>query len=1129
MAASRRLSFSMPTNGRPKNKSMDESISELKDVYQTIRYDWPQILDEHANPIDTAISLLDDSSVGLAHRLEDFRLLKSKTELALRHVVNEHHELFNNSIGTYHMLLSTLTESQEDSASIKDFLESSNKEIHDRSDLLKDLNQTSIRYAGMIDILDAIAELNSIPEKIEQLVIDKKIHEVYDVISDGYKLAEKYNLWSLPAMNGIQSYLELQSNKLFDMIIDELQNEIYLKNTRGNADNSPKQTIFAWTNMLHSKTPQLSSFSSLINSKNLEQYVNNSANLDMTEIVDFMTQPIENFLMNQLPELHTHMVSNESIIDYKVLLESKSNPSTESFHYIYMLLITASKLSRLHQVTEILLDTNQSELHGLINRTTEEIKSQNARALSKLSKVPATGHIQDQTLFEITGHNGFNDAAVVVLQDLFGSIFIKCLAVFHRHKAVSEIVKLIEAGQNLATTRAVKTTPGYKAVDVSYNHLVNIWNIIKKELKSSMLSYIYDEAAFKSEGLNEATRIKDQSKIYNAMKKTTKLFKFENVSYNAKKPQDDLAGILTDIFPGFNVSDENGKSAIIDSSSPYIQSESFNAMIEVLVPKNLFNMRIILEFFLIFIEGSQRVFLDFNTEHEKKDGNIPPHIKAAFQFFDDFMKISFLSHLRESIEMAFGEQVGGSYTSRSDTDRSIHASGLKLDLISLNQDFSTDVTVIANVQTQNPTDSSTNLVIYENAFNFKKLFMELCLMLNTSLTYREDYCDLTLRVLENFAKEYNNLYEELLSTGDSTISSGNQSARPVSQISKWMKISALSEVSGRILQSNASGNTAGLMDLIESESQVILFDNNNQVYSITKDDLLDSEAYSQVVHLLLTTSWILSWLPLIKKESNYSVVYESDGDDATTHAVDKLRYNWSFLENGRPTINFSANSSDILQHNVYLALNSAKCTQFDQIIQTFGTIRDRALLALRYDLRCKAIYYVSNSFKLVDWMPISEPGDADHYIGLFNQEVFAVDNKLSKTLSDVERESIFVGLTRFLNDLIIQGSSKIKKINSNGIKRILLNIYTLQQMLRSLAKSPASIDFTKASIYFEMFTLNEFTFTNRVKSNDHNYTKSAFNNMARMIYSEKLADGTGSSFNKGKYADLLKKIDEIMQ
>ncbi|EGW30333.1 uncharacterized protein SPAPADRAFT_157214 [Spathaspora passalidarum NRRL Y-27907] len=1099
---SRRLSFSMPHRGSRKSQAMDDAISELKQIYDSIRYDWPQILDHRANAIETAISLLDDSSVGLAHRLPEFENLKQQTEVGLRNVVNEHHEIFNNSIGSYHMLLSTLRESQEDSTEIKAYLESSNKEIHDRSDLLSELSQTSARYSELIDVLDAMAELTSIPDKIEQLVIDKKIHEVYDVISNGYKTAEKYNLWSLPAMAGIQSYLESQSNKLFDMIIDELQNEIYLKQTRITTDTTAN---ISWQSIFNSSAPQLASLVSLINSKNLEQYVSNAANLDITEIVDFLTQPVQKFILHQLPELHTHSIMSDKGTevkdDYQFLLDTKMNSNSSSFYYIYMLLRTASKLSRLHQVTEILIDSNQSELHGLINRTTEEIKSKNSTALSKLTNIKH--HSEKSTLLEIMGNSNFNDSAVVVLEELFGSIFVKCLAVFHRHKVVNEIVRIIEEGQNLTSNTS----------------MLSIWNVIKKELRTMMLNYIYDDSLVHANIINEpTTRAKDQSKIYKVITSRKNLFRFEDVTYDtSSRTATEILGIVTDVFPGFNMSGDNKelektKDELLGSSaSPYIQTEQFNAMIDVLVPKNLFNMRVILEFFLIFIEGSQRVFANF--EHSS---DVTPHSKSSLQFFNDFMKISFMGYVKDGIEISFGEQVGGTFT----REKPLHSTGLKLDLISLNQ--ASDINVIANVKS----DSTHNVIIYENAFNFKKLYLELCLMFNTSLTYRQDYSDVVLKVLDNFAREYHNLYHELLSAGDSTANNN----RPVSQTSKWMNIPALREISMKILQAHVQNVPRSRMEeLFHAESQVLLFEGNDDLNAVEKDDLLDPDSYSQVLYLLLTTSWVLSWLPLIKKETNTKNKDESDSDtDLHIAMIDKLRSNWSFLENGRMPINFTANSSDIIHHNVFLCLGPDKVSKFDQIVKTFETIRDGTLLALRYDLRCKAIYYTTNSYKHVDWTPTNEPGDADHYIGLFNQEVFAVDSKLSSMLSNVERETVFIGLTKFLNDLFIQGSINLKKVNNNGIKRILLNISTVQQMLRSVATNPEVIDFTKSSVYFEMFTLNEFTLINRFRSNEQRYTKSACNNLARLIYSEKLADGQGSSFNKGKYNDLLKKIDELV-
>ena len=77
-----------------------------------------------------------------------------------------------------------------------------------------------------------------------------------------------------------------------------------------------------------------------------------------------------------------------------------------------------------------------------------------------------------------------------------------------------------------------------------------------------------------------------------------------------------------------------------------------------------------------------------------------------------------------------------------------------------------------------------------------------------------------------------------------------------------MKIPVLTEISGKILQRGVQGETANeLQELIESESKVVLHDE-----TVThQEDLLDHEAYAQIVYLLLTTTWILSWLPLVKR------------------------------------------------------------------------------------------------------------------------------------------------------------------------------------------------------------------------------------------------------------------------
>ncbi|CUM64310.1 uncharacterized protein PRCAT00001910001 [Priceomyces carsonii] len=1122
---SRNRSLSMAIDGptfEQKSTKSKESVFELKELFNLLKYEWPQCLQENANPIEMAVALLDDTSVGLAHRYLEFQGLSKQTRTTLKHVVNDHHELFNNSIGSYHMLLSALDESQEDSSQIRNILETTTKDIHNRSDVLSELNQSSLKYAEMLDILEAIEELNSIPEKIDQLVNDKKIHLVYDTIHNAYNKAEKYKLWSLAAMNGVHNYLEMQSNNLFNMIVDELQNELYFKNVSivPNADTS----LYSWQNLVYSDNPRLSSFKTMFSSLfSLEQYIYNSANLDISEIADCINEPTEIFIKTQLPKIHNHFKSNGSEVDYSILLDSSLNPITESFHYIYMLLNTAFKLNRLNQILEILIGNNQLEIHGLFDRTTEEVKHKNAQQLNKLNKLQ---NLDDMRASESIGANSFNDASVSVLQDLFGGVFIMSLAVLQKHRIISEIIDLIIKGQSIpGTARSTASySSGSNLVPSEFYDFHSVWNVFQKELQALMINYIHNDQTIPS-GIKDKLPTIKNDKTFNSLVKSD-LFKLENALHdnNSQKSRDDLQIILDNMFPGVLQSKENKPEYdLVDNMSPYIKTDTFNVMVEVLVPRNLLNMRIVLEFLLIFVAGSEKLFQIKQGESQM----LVLEPNAAINFFTTFMKYSFLKYLRLELEQQFRTTMFD-ITSYSDHEpRALEPLEIfKKETISLS-----NVDLSDPVRTFNTSGSLTS-IIYLNAFDFKDVFLNLCSLLNTSLSYRPDFSDLALSLVQKMTDAYINFYDIVLAGERSSSISGlnaTYSAKPTLQIGSWMHMPALTEVSKLILQAALSETELNYSGLCFKETQIILHDSesSSNVFEISKDDYLDSDSISHICCLFLTTSWILTWLPAMKRESNYSV----DGsEDDTVHvpAIDRLKHEWCFLENGRASLNSKTSEGDLRLQDIFIALNSERTFQFNELIKGLETVRYNCILALRYDLRSRAIYYIGNSFKQNNWCLVTEPADSDLFIGQLSKDLFSLHNKLSMSLNEVEIQSIFVGFPELVDRLLIQGSEMIKKINSNGIKRIMLNILTLQQTIKNLMRNSEPVDFSRSSSYFNLFTMNEYTLLSTVKSEPDEFALGELYNLARLIYSEKLADGNGSNFNKSKYNDLIKKMEESL-
>lgn len=951
-------------------RKVNQSIVDLRESMNYIKYEWPQILKEDANPIEMAILLLDDSSVGLSHKMPEFERISEDTTNKLRQVVNEHYEVFNTSVGSYHYLLSTSKNNQADAEDIKEMLESTSKEIHNKSDILQELNQTSSRYNEMIEILDAMEFINQIPSKIDQLTADKKIHEIYDVISQGYQVGEKYNLWSLSAMTSNKNYLDTQSNALFDIIFEELQNEIYIKNS---AINSME---LSWESLINLNNPKLSTFRNFLTRlNNFEQFIYNAANLDLDEISNVLNEDFKEFVEYQLPKLST------SSGDLSVTIELSNN--YQRYYYIYQLLTTLFKLNRLNQGIDLLNQTNQQEIHNLIFRSIEEIKLKNLFEINKLNKM---------INFEL---NEFNEYSVKILKNLFLTIFIKCLIILKNQKIINEI--LMTFGIQL---------------DFKSN-----WDTIKNELTTLMINYIST----------------DENKTAN--EKNDELFKFDNLNLEKLNFSSNL--------PDFTV----------DNDDLYIKNESFQSNFEILVPINITNMRIIMEFFLIFT-SSTNYLVNLNSH---------PINKVPINFFESFMKQSFVPKLKNYLILKFNDFIF---------------------------EYNTDNINGFNIETTNVDNDK----IFKNSLEFKSFFVNLCQLLNTSLTYRSDLNDLVLSFIEFFMDKYQKLYNDLI---------GNSN----SKLNLWFKIPALNDLSKKIV----TDDYESIDDMIEKEIQIML--SNGEIFNIDKDDLLDEENFTQLIHLLLTINWILNWLPNFKKEINYN--YQDNLSN-----IEKLKYDWNFLENGK-IVNFNSqpdpSKGDL---NIYLSLDTTKMNQFNEYLRKFQQIKLNSIILIRYNLRLNSIYYISRSFKFSDWVLFNEPGNSDEFISKFNKEIFAFDNKISQYFDNSELHHILVGFHQFLNKALLKGSKLIRKINNNGVKKILINIFTLQQMLKNLSKDNEAISFQYSSYYFNCFTINENLLVQSLKD----YPLDERENFARLLYSEKLADGNGSSFNTSKYNDLLNKL-----
>jgi exocyst complex component 4 len=180
-------------------------------------------------PIEVALKLMDSSSLGLASQYGQFRNTHQELQQALKAIVNEHHQGFNSSIGTFHQIQSSLQNSQHRVRSLKSSLTSAKTQLSTAKPELKEFATASQNYDEMLQMLSAIEELQLVPEQLEARISEKRFLTAVDILQKALLMIRKSEMEKIGALNDLRTYLSNQEVSLTDILIEELHSHLYLK------------------------------------------------------------------------------------------------------------------------------------------------------------------------------------------------------------------------------------------------------------------------------------------------------------------------------------------------------------------------------------------------------------------------------------------------------------------------------------------------------------------------------------------------------------------------------------------------------------------------------------------------------------------------------------------------------------------------------------------------------------------------------------------------------------------------------------------------------------------------------------------------------------------------------------
>ena len=199
------------------------------EILRYIDQQWSFMASNSCIPIKVALQLMDPSSLGLADQYEQFQEVHEQLQNALKVIVNEHHQGFNSSIGTFHKIQAAIHNSQHRVRTLRAGLIQAKGSLATPRPELRAFATSSQSYDQMLQILAQIEQLQAVPERLEAQISEKRFLGAVDTLQEALALIRKPEMEDIGALSDLKVYLSNQEHSLTDILIEELHSHLYLK------------------------------------------------------------------------------------------------------------------------------------------------------------------------------------------------------------------------------------------------------------------------------------------------------------------------------------------------------------------------------------------------------------------------------------------------------------------------------------------------------------------------------------------------------------------------------------------------------------------------------------------------------------------------------------------------------------------------------------------------------------------------------------------------------------------------------------------------------------------------------------------------------------------------------------
>ncbi|KAF2637697.1 hypothetical protein P280DRAFT_432580 [Massarina eburnea CBS 473.64] len=518
---------------------------KMEEILQTIQQSFDYMTNEKCVPIEVALKLMDASSLGLASQYEKFKETHQDLQRALKTIVNEHHQGFNSSIGTFHKIQSSLQQSQHRVRTLKESLTQAKSHLSTTKPELKDFATSSQEYDEMIQMLNTIEQLQLVPDKLEARISEKRFMTAVDILQDALRMIRKSEMETIGALSDLRIYLSNQEHSLTDILIEELHNHLYLK--------SP-YCEDRW-----------------------KQYAQNQSKGDMSERA--RTDVRGRLLYHFLDSLDT----SEPMTD-----DTPRNPEADTFQYIQLIIESLNKMNRLDLAIETIEQRLPVELFKVVDKSNNEVAQRHPSLLRAFS--------QKKDRKSVIGAAS-DDLRKGLLNDLLWTLYARFEAIAESHRVVHDVVAGIVKREGVRGSSSAALLRGFK----------ELWKLYQSEMRSLLHDYLATDGDLAYRG-GQGQKPNSSVFSRQPRDKNTRMFKLSDMDTKSSEltgEREKLESILRASVPGLISDSKRPEDEVSIHTNNTLDGSATGH--KLLVEPSVFNMGILLPPSLDFLNRLKEV------------------------------------------------------------------------------------------------------------------------------------------------------------------------------------------------------------------------------------------------------------------------------------------------------------------------------------------------------------------------------------------------------------------------------------------------------------------------------------------------------------------------------------------